>query len=116
VLGDDCAGETSLLTLDLAGRAPRWVALSAHLDGHSLAESAMDNGTGVATALALARAFAQRVGDCNLGLRVCLFSAEEWALAGSKSYLDRMNDDEHRAIALNVNLDTVGGDTVLTAL
>lgn len=116
VIGEDYEGESSVLILDLPGRTPRWIALSAHLDGHSLAESAMDNATGVATVLALARAHAARAAGCRLGLRLCLFSAEEWALAGSKSYLDRMNDDGRRAIALNVNLDTVGGDTVLTAL
>ncbi len=116
VIGEDFAGESSVLILDLPGKTSRWVALSAHLDGHSLAESAMDNGTGVATVMALARHFAPGMRDRRLGLRVCLFSAEEWALAGSKSYLDRMTDAERRSIAINVNLDTVGGDTTLTAL
>ena len=41
------------LILDLPGRGPEWVVLSAHIDGHHLAESAMDNGTGLAAALAV---------------------------------------------------------------
>jgi Zn-dependent M28 family amino/carboxypeptidase len=49
-------------------------------------------------------------------LKVCLFSAEEWALAGSRAYLERMSPRERDAIALNINLDTVGGDAQLTAL
>ncbi len=114
--GEDFTAETSVLTLDLPGRTPARVVLSAHLDGHDLAESAMDNASGVAAALAIARAAAPHVSHCERGLRVCLFSAEEWALAGSKQYLDSMSEAEREAIALNVNLDTVAGDERLTAL
>jgi aminopeptidase YwaD len=116
VIGEDYEGETSVLVLDLPGRTDGWVVLSAHLDGHALAESAMDNATGVAAALAVARDLAPRVAGCELGLRVCLFSAEEWALAGSSQYVAAMGDAERNSIALNVNLDTVGGDSQLTAL
>jgi hypothetical protein len=116
VIGEDYAGESSVLELDLPGRTDRRVVLSAHLDGHDLAESAMDNATGVAAALAVARDLAPRVADCERGLRVCLFSAEEWALAGSSQYVDAMSEEERHSIALNINLDTVGGDSRLTAL
>jgi aminopeptidase YwaD len=115
-VGEDYAAGTSVLSLDFPGRGPGWVVLSAHIDGHDLAESAMDNATGVAAALAVARACSARVADCRRGLRVCLFSAEEWALAGSQCYVDRMSVAERDEIALNVNLDTVGGDHHLTAL
>ena len=50
------------------------------------------------------------------GLRLCLFSAEEWALAGSRAYLDGMAADELGRLRLNINLDTVAGDATLTAL
>ena len=116
VRGEDYADKTAALTLDLPGQSARWVVLSAHVDGHDLAESAMDNATGVAAALAIARAVAPQLASSARGLRVCLFSAEEWALAGSRQYLDEMKDADRSAIALNVNLDTVGGDTRLTAL
>jgi Zn-dependent M28 family amino/carboxypeptidase len=76
----------------------------------------MDNATGVAAALAVARACAPMLARARRGLRVCLFSAEEWALAGSKQYLDTMKDAERNDIRLNVNLDTVAGDDRLTAL
>jgi aminopeptidase YwaD len=115
-IGEDYPARTSVLSLDLPGGGPGWVVLSAHIDGHDLAESAMDNATGVAAALAVARACSARVADCRRGLRVCFFSAEEWALAGSQHYLDSMSAAERNEIALNVNLDTVGGDNHLTAL
>jgi aminopeptidase YwaD len=116
VVGEDYAAETQILVLDLTGRKAEWVVLSAHLDGHSLAESAMDNASGVAVAIAVARACAPSVGQGTRGLRLCLFSAEEWALAGSRHYLDAMSAEERKAIALNINLDTVAGDSQLTAL
>jgi Zn-dependent M28 family amino/carboxypeptidase len=116
VAAEDYAGETSALILDVPGRTREWVVLSAHVDGHDLAESAMDNATGVAAALAIARAVAPRIAECERGLRVCIFSAEEWALAGSRQYLDTMADEERARIAFNVNLDTLGGDERFTAL
>lgn len=116
VSGEDYAARTSVVTLDLPGETASWVVLSAHLDGHDLAESAMDNATGVAVAVATARAFAPCAARLRRGLRVCLFSAEEWALAGSRQYLDEMSETGRKAIALNINLDTVGGDAQLTAL
>ncbi len=114
--GEDRAAQTGVALLDLPGQTEAWVVLSAHLDGHGLAESALDNATGVAVALALARAFAPLIAGCRRGLRTCLFSAEEWALAGSSQYLDRLSGRERKSIALNLNLDTVGGDARLTAL
>jgi Zn-dependent M28 family amino/carboxypeptidase len=114
--GEDYAAQTRVALLDLPGLSGGRIALSAHLDGHDLAESALDNATGVVVVLAVARAFAPLLANCRRGIRVCLFSAEEWALAGSRVYLDRMAPAERAAIALNVNLDTVGGDAHLTAL
>ena len=116
VAGEDYAAETQVLILESPGQTRGTVVLSAHLDGHDLAESAMDNASGVAVVLALSRAFAPHVAACRLGLTVCLFSAEEWALAGSRSWLERMDEEQRRSIALNMNLDTVAGDTRLTAL
>lgn len=118
--GEDYEASTETLVLDLPGLSDEWVVLSAHIDGHDLAESAMDNGSGVAVALAVTRsiaaAFAVPATRPRLGLRVCLFSAEEWALAGSRRYLETMIAAERARLRLNVNLDTVAGDDTLTAL
>lgn len=115
--GTDNESTTEVLVLDLPGnKSGKWIVLSAHVDGHDLAESALDNASGVAVALAVTRALAPHVRDCERGLRLCLFSAEEWALAGSKQYLDRMSQAERDKMVMNINLDTVAGDDHLTAL
>ena len=114
--GEDFDATTQVVILDLPGATDQRVVLSAHIDGHHLAESAMDNATGVAGAIAIARAFAPHIENCQRGLRVCLFSAEEWALAGSKEYLARMTPGEIGRMVLNVNLDTIAGGARLTAL
>ena len=104
------------LVLDLPGRGPEWVALSAHIDGHPLAESAMDNATGLAAVMEIGRAMAPVIGGLERGLRICLFNLEEWGVAGSARYLDEMPPESRAAIALNVNLDAIAGDPSLTAL
>lgn len=116
VRGKNYAGESGVALCDLEGETPQRVVLSAHIDGHDLAESALDNASGVAVAVAVVRALAPHIAHCRRGLRVCCFSAEEWALAGSRDYLDRMGPTARRAFAINVNLDTVAGDARLTAL
>jgi Zn-dependent M28 family amino/carboxypeptidase len=90
--------------------------VSAHIDGHPHGESAMDNATGVAVALGLARLLAPHVSECPRGLRICLFSAEEWGLIGSRIWLERMDEAARRSMVINLNLDSVGGAFGLTAL
>ena len=114
--GDDYPGRTHMLIADLPGRGPDWVVVSAHIDGHPHGESAMDNATGVAVALGLARVLAPHVSGCPRGLRICLFSAEEWGLIGSRIWLERMDEVARRSMVINVNLDSVGGAFGLTAL
>lgn len=113
---ENVPGQAESLILSLPGQSPEWVVLSAHIDGHPLAESAMDNATGLAAALAVARAMAPRMHEMTRGLRLCLFNLEEWALAGSGVYVDGLPDAERAAIAFNLNLDSVAGDARLTAL
>ena len=114
--GDDHPARTRILVADLPGRGPDWVVVSAHIDGHPHGESAMDNASGVAVALGLARALAPHVSGCRRGLRICLFSVEEWGLVGSRIWLERMDEAERRSMVINVNLDSVGGSSGLTAL
>jgi Zn-dependent M28 family amino/carboxypeptidase len=92
------------------------VVLSAHLDGHALGESALDNATGVAAALCLARAMAPHVAGCESGLMLCLFGAEEWALAGSRAWLAAQPAERLARMRMNLNLDSVAGHGQLTAL
>jgi aminopeptidase YwaD len=112
---DEPATSRTLL-FDCPGRTRRWIVLSAHLDGHDLAESAIDNASGVAAALAVARALRPYVRDLACGLRLVFFSVEEWALTGSALYVQGLSPEERSAIALNINLDSVAGGTTLSAL
>ncbi|MFZ5784628.1 MAG: M28 family peptidase [Pseudomonadota bacterium] len=108
--------ETETLVFDYPGRTDEWVVLSAHVDGHDLAESAMDNGTGLAAVLAVTRALAPLAAGFRRGLRVMFFSVEEWALTGSAQYVEALSAAERAAIAVNINLDSVAGSPRLAAL
>jgi aminopeptidase YwaD len=114
--GEDHPASTRTLIADLPGRGSDWVVVSAHIDGHPLGESAIDNATGVAVALALGRLLASHVSGCPRGLRICLFSAEEWGLVGSRLWLERLDAAARRSMLLDINLDSVGGAAGLTAL
>ena len=119
VRGTDLRADAATPMLDLPGPDPgdpQRVVLSAHLDGHPLGESAMDNASGLAVVLALARAVAPQMHAASRGLHICLFTAEEWALAGSREWLAAMTADERRRFVIDINLDTVGADPRLTAL
>ncbi len=113
---EESPAETETLVYDYPGRTGDWVVLSAHVDGHDLAESAMDNGTGLAAVLAVTRALAPEVMRFRRGLRVMFFSVEEWALTGSAQYVKALSQAERDRIALNVNLDSVAGSADLAAL
>ena len=108
--------DTETLILDLPGETDEWVVVSAHLDGHGIGQSAMDNATGVAAALAATESLAASDVPRRRGVRLCLFSIEEWGLLASRAYVDGLDDDARRAIVLNVNLDSVAGADGLAAL
>ena len=101
---------------EIAGGRDGVIVISAHMDGHDLGVSALDNGTGVAAALAAFRALAARVGPDTPSLRLCFFCAEEWALTGSARYLAALAPAERARLKFDINLDTVAGDASLTAL
>ena len=107
---------TENLILDIPGRTDEWVVLSAHIDGHHLSESAMDNATGLAAVLNALESVLPCAETFERGLRVGFFTVEEWALAGSAAYVDGMSDAERNSIKLNINLDSVAGDPEITAL
>ena len=113
---EESPAETETLMYEYPGRTDEWVVLSAHVDGHDLAESAMDNGTGLASVLAVTRALSPLVAEFRRGLRVMFFSVEEWALTGSAQYVEALGEAERAKIALNVNLDSVAGSPNIAAL
>ena len=104
------------ISAEVPGASDEWIVLCAHYDGHDLAESAMDNGSGVVVALEAARRLAPLANHFNFGLRVMFFTVEEWGLQGSKRYVHNLSDEERAKIALVINLDTVVGHERLCAL
>lgn len=98
----------------MPGTGPDLVVLSAHYDGHNLSESAIDNASGVACALAAARAL--RGAALPRGIELALFTIEEWALMGSRLHLAALSETERARRVFNVNLDSVAGAEGLTAL
>lgn len=112
----EAPAEAFNLIFDLPGQYDEWVVLSAHIDGHEVGESAMDNASGVAAVLAAMRALAGAVAGFRRGLRVMIFNVEEWALTGSARYVAGLSAAERENIALDINLDSVAGSPRLTAL
>ena len=104
------------LIAEIPGRNPEWVVLCAHYDGHDLADSALDNATGVAAVLEILRRFAPHVATMPRGLRAILFTAEETGLLGSQLYVDSLEEAERRAIGVAINLDTLAGSPGFTCL
>lgn len=98
------------------GGGAELVVLSAHIDGHALAESAIDNASGLAVALESVRRVLPHRLHWRRGLRLALYNVEEWALTGSAVHIDAMSHAERASVALNINLDSVIGGARLTAL
>jgi Zn-dependent M28 family amino/carboxypeptidase len=112
----EAPSETRNLVFDMPGKAHEWVVLSAHIDGHDLAQSAIDNASGLAVVLAVARSLSASAASCRRGLRLALFNVEEWALTGSTQYVGELTERQRDSIVLNVNVDSVGVGSKLTAL
>ena len=116
IITNEAPALTETLLFDIPGRTDEWVVLSAHVDGHDLAESAMDNATGLAAALSAVRAMCSDTAPRMRGLRLAFFSVEEWALTGSAQYVKGLSESERAKIVLNVNLDSIAGSPNLSAL
>lgn len=101
---------------EVPGLRDEWVVVCAHLDGHDLAESALDNASGAASVLEIGRRLAPLAGSLQRGLRLMLFTFEEWGLYGSSRYVGELSQAEREKIALVVNLDTIVGSDRLSAL
>jgi Zn-dependent M28 family amino/carboxypeptidase len=115
-IGRDVTALLATIVATFPGESEETIVVSAHVDGHPLGESAIDNASGLAVAIALARAVASQPAPLRRTVKICLFSAEEWDLGGSRRWLDGMSEAERQRIVLNINLDAVAGDDHFTAL
>ena len=92
----------------------RMVILGAHYDTVADTEGATDNGSGVATVLAIAEHIAGR--NYPFKVRIVLFGAEELGLLGSRHYVENMTPEEINNTAAMLNFDAFGaGSTLMSA-
>ena len=91
------------------------IIVCAHLDGHESSENAMDNASGVAVALALARKLSD-LDDIPCTVRFLIFSAEEFGLLTSEKYVAALSPIERQSIRAVFNLDCVGGSKKFGAM
>jgi Iap family predicted aminopeptidase len=84
-------------------RSGRVAMIGAHLDSVREGPGINDNGSGVASVLALA----ERLRD-RRGLRFGFWGAEELGLYGSRAYVASLSSAERRRLAGYINLDMVG--------
>jgi aminopeptidase YwaD len=104
------------LIVEAPGQSDEWVVICGHYDGHDLAQSALDNATGVAAALTIFESSSSFASRLRRGLRLVLFTAEESGLLGSRLYVQSIGESEQRKIAAVINLDTLVGSPRLTCL
>ena len=95
------------------GRGRRVAMAGAHLDSAPSAPGINDNGSGVATLLAVARAYGERAPG---RMRLAFWGAEELGLYGSSRYLDRLSGGQRRRIAGYLNLDMVGSPNAVASV
>jgi len=102
-------GSTSAnIVADLPGSAKReeWIVVGGHYDGHDISEGAMDNLSGTAVTMELARAL-KKQGEFDRSIRFVCFACEEIGVTGSTCYVaDHL--DEMRDTAIMVNLELGG--------
>jgi Zn-dependent M28 family amino/carboxypeptidase len=79
-----------------------------HYDGHDISQGAMDNGTGTATVMELARVFGRYKGAFKRSIKFVAFPLEEMAITGSTLFLKAHSDDVKK-IDLVINLDSPAG-------
>ncbi len=115
-VSEETTWRTANLILDIPGATGKSVLIGAHLDGHVLAQSAMDNATGVVASMAIAEGFSRHVEKTGHGLRLAIFNVEEWGLEGSRHYLESLGEGRESVPILAVILDSITGFPRLSAL
>ena len=92
----------------------RTVVLSGHFDTVPNVPGANDNGSGIATLLAVAREAADR--SYPFTLRFVAFGSEEVGLFGSRHYVGSLSQEERTAIVAMLNFDVPGSGSAVEVL
>ncbi|RLI10780.1 hypothetical protein DRO42_00015 [Candidatus Bathyarchaeota archaeon] len=84
-----------------------WIVVGGHYDGHDISQGAMDNLSGTAVTLELARALKRYEGRFKRSIRFICFACEEIGVTGATCYVDK-HKDEMKDVAVMVNLELGG--------
>ncbi|MGC8781967.1 MAG: M20/M25/M40 family metallo-hydrolase, partial [Anaerolineae bacterium] len=104
-----------LAAADADGTAPA-IIVGGHLDGHDIAQGAIDNASGIVAITEIARSLAPLAAHLQHNVRFIAFGAEELGMLGSYAYVQQ-HLGELDALRFVFNLDCVGtGDRVGFAL
>ena len=97
--------ESANIVAELPGRSDEWIVVGGHYDGHDIAQGAMDNLSGTAVTMELARVLKPYEGKFKRGIRFILFGCEEIGVTGSTSYVaDHLDQMKNTAIMVNLEL------------
>jgi aminopeptidase YwaD len=86
------------------------IVIGGHYDGHDIGQGAMDNASGVAVVLELARTFGPLRGQLPRTLRFIAFAVEELGVLGSTEYV-KNHRQELGPVSLMLNLDACVGSS-----
>ena len=103
--------ESANIVAELPGETDEWIVVGGHYDGHDIATGAMDNLSGAAVTMELARAFKQHRGRLRRGIRFICFACEEIGVTGSTCYVaDHVGEMPETAIMVNLELGGLAYD------
>jgi Zn-dependent M28 family amino/carboxypeptidase len=91
------------------GGSDERVIYGAHYEGHDISVGALDDATGAACVMEIARIMAGERRHLKRNMRFILFGAEEIGLLGSRAYV-RAHPDEMSGIRFMMNFDAAGRD------
>ncbi len=92
----------------LKGKSDETIVLGGHYDSVAAGPGAVDNGSGTATLLELARVLARR-GQPEHTMVFIAFDAEEEGLLGSAAYVKGLSNEQIAKIRAMLNFDMLGG-------
>jgi len=97
--------ESANIVAELPGRSDEWIVVGGHYDGHDIAQGAMDNLSGTAVTMELARVLKPYEGKFKRGIRFICFGCEEIGVTGSANYVaDHLDQMKKTAIMVNLEL------------
>jgi Zn-dependent M28 family amino/carboxypeptidase len=83
----------------------RVIVVGAHYDGHDISQGAVDDASGTALVMELARLFAPLSGQLRRTIRFEAYAAEELGVYGSTRYVNAMSDSDVAVLDFMLNLD-----------